>query len=83
MSTITVNCPEEVLISLKKTPSDMAEEIRLAAAMKLFELGKLSSGRAAQLAGISRVEFLQATGRYKVPAFSLTEQELEEDLKNA
>ena len=83
MSTITLSCPDEVLISLKKNPADMAVEIRLAAAMKLFELGKLSSGRAAQLAGIPRVEFLHATGRYKVPAFSLTAEELEEDLRNA
>lgn len=83
MCTITVNCPDEVLLSLKKQPDDMAAEIRLAAAMKLFELGQLSSGRAAQLAGISRVEFLHATGRYKVPAFSLTAEEIEEDLKNA
>jgi predicted HTH domain antitoxin len=83
MCTITVNCPDEVLLSLKKQPADMAVEIRLAAAMKLFELGQLSSGRAAQLAGISRVEFLNATGRYKVPAFALTAEDIEEDLKNA
>ncbi|MBM3861926.1 MAG: hypothetical protein FJ395_20065 [Verrucomicrobia bacterium] len=37
--------------------------------MKLFEPGKLSSGRAAQLAGLSRVEFLEAARRYRVRAF--------------
>lgn len=83
MSTITLNCPEEVLISMKKEPADMGDEICLAAAMKLYELGKLSSGRAAQLAGVSRVEFLHATGRYHVPAFTLTEEELQEDSANA
>jgi predicted HTH domain antitoxin len=66
MSTIQVDVPDEVLISLKETSQTLARELRVAAAVKLFELGKLSSGRAAQLAGMSRVEFLLALGRYQV-----------------
>ena len=80
MSTLTLDCPDEVMFSLKKNATDMASEIRLAAAMKLYELGQLSSGRAAQLAGISRDEFLHNTGRYHVPAFDLTREELEREL---
>lgn len=53
------------------------------AAVKLFELGKLSSGRAAQLAGISRVAFLESIGRYGVPPFDLSEDELRRDAANA
>jgi predicted HTH domain antitoxin len=55
----------------------------MAAAAKLYELGKLSSGRAAELAGVSRVSFLKALSRYGVSIFDLTEEELEEDLRNA
>jgi len=55
----------------------------MAAAAKLYELGKLSSGRAADLAGLSRVRFLQALGQYGVPIFDLTEEELAQDLRNA
>ncbi|HAG80589.1 MAG TPA: hypothetical protein DCL61_05325 [Cyanobacteria bacterium UBA12227] len=51
--------------------------------MPLFELEKLSSGRAAQLAGISRVEFLMLLGRYQVSPLSLTTEELERDINNA
>jgi predicted HTH domain antitoxin len=58
MSTVQIEIPEEVLISLKETPETISRELRILAAVKLFELGKLSSGRAAQLAGMSRVEFL-------------------------
>jgi predicted HTH domain antitoxin len=83
MSTITVECPDEVLLSLKEQPAEAAVEFRVAAAMKLFELGKLTSGRAAQLAGLSRVEFLQAAARYRVPAFRLTAEEVEQDAANA
>ncbi|WP_202807532.1 UPF0175 family protein [Leptolyngbya sp. PCC 6406] len=53
------------------------------AAVKLFELGKLSSGRAAQLAQVSRVEFLTLLGRYQVSPFALTPEELEQDVLNA
>ncbi len=45
------------------------------AAVKLFELKKLSSGAAARLAGVSRVEFLERLGDYGVPVFDMTEQE--------
>jgi predicted HTH domain antitoxin len=83
MSSISLKIPEEVLISLKETPESLSRKISILAAVKLFELGKLSSGRAAQLAGISRVEFLMALGRYQVSLFSLTSQQLEQDVNNA
>lgn len=83
MSSISLEIPEEILISLKETSESLSREISILAAVKLFELGKLSSGRAAQLAGMSRVEFLMALGRYQVSPFSLTSQQLQQDVNNA
>ncbi|XWK87638.1 MAG: UPF0175 family protein [Phormidium sp.] len=83
MSTVQIQIPEEVLISLKETPETIARELQILAAVKLFELGKLSSGRAAQLAGMSRVQFLLLLGKYQVSPFSLTTEELERDVHNA
>jgi predicted HTH domain antitoxin len=83
MSTVTIEIPEEILISLKETPETLSRELRILAAVKLFELGKLSSGRAAQLAGMSRIEFLTVLGRYQVSPFSLTSEQLEQDVNNA
>jgi predicted HTH domain antitoxin len=71
------------LISLKETTQEFSKDILMLAAVKLFELGKLSSGRAAQLAGMSRISFLQTLARYKVPIFDLTEEELKQDMLNA
>ena len=80
---ISVQIPEESLISLKKQPESFARELRMLAATKLYELGKLSSGRAAELAGVPRVEFLLALGRYQVTPFALDAETLAEDIANA
>jgi len=55
-----------VLLAEKTDESTFARELRVLAAVKLYELGRLSSGRASELAGMSRVEFLLALGQYKV-----------------
>ena len=83
MTTITIQCPDEVLISLKEDAESFGRDLTLAAAMKFYELGRLSSGRAADLAGLSRVAFLSRAAEFKVPAWDLTEGELREDLANA
>ena len=83
MQKITLDVPDEVLISLKKSPSEFSRDILLLSAIKLYQMGKLSSGRAAQLAGQSRVSFLQNLARFDVPIFDMTAEELKRDLENA
>lgn len=83
MSAVNLDIPEETLISLKTDAESFARDLKMLGAVKLFELGKLSSGRAAQLAGITRVEFLLALRRYQVSPFQMTAEELREDVLNA
>lgn len=63
------------------TKDELEAHIRLMAALKMFELGKVSSGKAAELAGISRIEFLETCGRYKVSVFNYPEDEIEKELR--
>ena len=74
---ITLDIPEKGLLAEKADAASVARERRLLAAVKRYELGRLSSGRAAELAGIPRVEFLLALGRYQVFPFQAELNDLE------
>lgn len=74
---LLIDIPEVVLLAEKTDEVSFAREIRMLAAVKLYELGRLSSGRAAELAGMSRVEFLSNLGRYKVFPLEAELQDLE------
>jgi len=64
------------LTGTEDVPRRIRKELRIAAAVKLFELGKLSSGAAARLVGIPRTLFLALLANYGVDTFRLTEEDL-------
>ena len=77
---ITIDYPEGLETAVSTTRQELGDQIRLMAALKMFELGKLSSGKAAQLAGISRVAFFEMCGRYHVPIVNYAAEEIEAEL---
>lgn len=83
MCEIRFSIPDEALLALKLTPDQMENELRLAAAIKLYELGKLSSGAAAALAGIPRTLFLAKLADYGVDTFDMDRQEIERETRLA
>jgi predicted HTH domain antitoxin len=83
MSTVSIECPPELSVALGKRPNEAVEEVQFMGAMKLFESGRISSGLAAKLAGVTRVEFLLECGRYGVSVFQQTADELDNDAKAA
>lgn len=80
MTVLTLELPDQVRLALNRTPGEMDRDLRLYAALMFYQLGKLSSGMAAQMAGISRVEFLHLCGEYGISVFQYNPEELEADL---
>lgn len=83
MSTVAFEVPDDALVALKLDASAAASELRLAAAVKLYELGRLSSGAAAGLAGLPRVAFLAKLAEFGAVALGQSETELAEDAASA
>jgi predicted HTH domain antitoxin len=79
MVQMTLEMPEEALAALRKAPQEFARELRLAAAVKWYELKLLSQERAANVAGLSRAEFLVALGRFEVTPFQYGSDEIVEE----
>ena len=83
MCQITLALPEESLRALELTPEQLGAELRLAAAAKLYELGRMSSGAAAALAGISKPAFLAKLADYGVNAFDISPEEFAKETRLA
>lgn len=83
MAELVIDIPDETARALRVEPPKLAAEVRLAAAIKLYEIGRLSGGSAAELAGIPKPLFMERLAAYGVPAIHYDPLALREDFDNA
>lgn len=81
---INVEYPESLANTLKLSGKDFTSEMKTSSLVKLYELGKVSSGVAARVLGLSRLEFLELLSRYNVSVLGEYDaDDLNEDIANA
>ena len=83
MVQIAFEVSEGTLSALHRDRVGFARDLRLAAAAKWYETGQVSQGRAAEIAGVSRAEFLDALARFGVTPFQVTADELVAEWQDA
>jgi len=81
---INIAYPESLANSLKLSGKEFETEIKTSSMVKLYELGKISSGVAARVLGLSRIDFLELLAKYKVSVLEgYDSDDLNEDIANA
>jgi predicted HTH domain antitoxin len=80
---LTLELPREVFSALRKDPDVFLREMRLAAAVKWYETQRISQAKAAEIAGLSRAEFLVALGQFEVTPFQVSATELIQEVQDA
>jgi len=78
---VTLQFPDDVLSALRRSPEEFARELRLAAAILWYERGEISQEKAAQVAGLSRTQFLLELARTKSDAFVVDVDDLRRELR--
>jgi predicted HTH domain antitoxin len=76
MKRVEIDLPDETFAGLDRESAEVAAELRAAAGAKLYELGRVSQEVAAQIAGVSRSEFLTVLSQHKVSPFQETAEEV-------
>jgi predicted HTH domain antitoxin len=83
MIQLTIEMPEGALAALRQDPATFTRELRLAAAVKWYEMRRISQGKAAEIAGLSRSEFIAALGQFGVTPFQYDADDIIEDAERA
>lgn len=81
--TLSLELPDDAFSALRSSPEEFGRELRLAAAIKWYEMERISQGKAAEIAGLSRSAFIEALSRYGVSPIQVSPAELENEVQQA
>jgi predicted HTH domain antitoxin len=81
MKTITIEVPDNLSVAVAESEDDLPRALRLAAAIQWYSQGLISQGKGAELAGLTRAEFIDALGQANVSALQTTVEELKAEME--
>jgi predicted HTH domain antitoxin len=81
--TLSLEVPDDAFSALRSSPEEFGRELRLAAAIKWYEMERISQGKAAEIAGLSRSAFIEALSRYGVSPIQVSPAGLETEVQQA
>jgi predicted HTH domain antitoxin len=82
MHTLSLPYPDDLLITSGKSPEALEAELAFLLAVKLFELRRLSLGKAAALCSMTKPRFMFELGRLQVPVINLDDDQIADELSN-
>ncbi len=83
MQTFSITYNDDLLISTGKSKKAFEQEMRFLLAVKLFELGRLTVGKAAELCNMNKMQFMDELGRMEIPVINLDDDQILDELQNA
>jgi predicted HTH domain antitoxin len=82
MPNLSLPYPEDLLITSGKSPQALEAELLFLLAVKLFELRRLSLGKAAEFCHKNKLQFMYELGRLQVPVINLADDQITEELRD-
>lgn len=82
MHSLSIPYPDDLLITSGKSPRDLEAELAFLLAVKLFELHRLSLGKAAAFCGMDKLRFMYELGRLQVPVINLDDDQIADELQD-
>ena len=82
MRTLAISYADDLLVTSGKTPYALEEELRFLLAVKLFELHRLTLGKAAEFCGMQKLRFMFELGRLQVPVINLDDDQIADELRD-
>lgn len=83
MQTLSIPYSDDLLVSSGLSKGRLEQELRFLLAVKLFELRRISLGKAAQLCGMDKLAFMDELGRMEIPVINLDDEQIQDELRNA
>ncbi len=82
MHSVSIPYDEDLLIATGSTPEQLEQEFRLLLGVKLFEIGRLSLGKAAEVASITKLRFMDELARLEIPVINLDDDQIDDELRD-